>query len=116
MLKLGAGRLAELDLFSVGCTLCREYASRCEAGLSGGAHPVLPWIVTIGEACLALAGIHYRSRRNTYEPAAIRFRPVPGGVALVGLDSQYYSGCGVCLVPCPSQAIQLHALSTEGSP
>ncbi|MGP6229268.1 4Fe-4S dicluster domain-containing protein, partial [Pseudomonas aeruginosa] len=56
VLKLGAGRLAELDLSSAGCTLCGECASRCEAGLFDGGRPAFPWIAAIGEACLALAG------------------------------------------------------------
>ncbi|MEZ1376663.1 ferredoxin-type protein NapF, partial [Enterobacter hormaechei] len=82
MLKLGAGRLVELNLSSAGCTLCGECASRCEASLFDGARPAFPWIATIGEACLALAGIHCRSCQDACEPAAIRFRPAPGGVAL----------------------------------
>ncbi|MBG5010027.1 ferredoxin-type protein NapF [Pseudomonas aeruginosa] len=116
VLKLGAGRLVELDLSSAGCTLCGECASRCEAGLFDGAGPAFPWIATIGEACLALAGIHCRSCQDACEPAAIRFRPAPGGVALAELDSQRCNGCGACLAPCPSQAIQLRALSTKESP
>ncbi|MCM2005655.1 ferredoxin-type protein NapF, partial [Pseudomonas aeruginosa] len=116
VLKLGAGRLVELDLSSAGCTLCGECASRCEAGLFDGARPAFPWIATIGEACLALAGIHCRSCQDACEPAAIRFRPAPGGVALAELDSQRCNGCGACLAPCPSQAIQLRALSTKESP
>ncbi|MCR3799930.1 4Fe-4S binding protein, partial [Pseudomonas aeruginosa] len=39
-----------------------------------------------------------------------------GGVALAELDSQRCNGCGACLAPCPSQAIQLRALSNEESP
>ncbi len=97
VLKLGAGRLVELDLSSAGCTLCGECASRCEAGLFDGARPAFPWIATIGEACLALAGIHCRSCQDACEPAAIRFRPAPGGVALAELDSQRCNGCGACL-------------------
>ena len=116
VLKLGAGRLVELDLSSAGCTLCGECASRCEAGLFDGARPAFPWIATIGEACLALSGIHCRSCQDACEPAAIRFRPAPGGVALAELDSQRCNGCGACLAPCPSQAIQLRALSTKESP
>ncbi|WP_192845271.1 4Fe-4S binding protein, partial [Pseudomonas aeruginosa] len=42
--------------------------------------------------------------------------PGPGGVALAELDSQRCNGCGACLAPCPSQAIQLRALSTKESP
>ncbi|MBW6154258.1 4Fe-4S binding protein, partial [Pseudomonas aeruginosa] len=36
--------------------------------------------------------------------------------ALAELDSQRCNGCGACLAPCPSQAIQLRALSTKESP
>ena len=116
VLKLGAGRLVELDLSSAGCTLCGECASRCEAGLFDGARPAFPWIATIGEACLApgrdplpqLPG-RLRTRRDPLPPG-------PGGVALAELDSQRCNGCGACLAPCPSQAIQLRALSTKESP
>ena len=42
--------------------------------------------------------------------------PLLGAAALAELDSQRCNGCGACLAPCPSQAIQLRALSNEESP
>ncbi|MEX5328681.1 ferredoxin-type protein NapF [Pseudomonas paraeruginosa] len=116
VLRIGAGRLAELDLSAAGCSLCGECAQACRAGLIGTGGRAFPWVAAIGEDCLALAGIHCRSCQDACEPAAIRFRPAPGGVALAELDSQRCNGCGACLAPCPSQAIQLRALSTEESP
>ena len=119
VLKLGAGRLVELDLSSAGCTLCGECASRCEAGLFDGARPAFPWIATIGEACLALAGIHCRSCQDACEPAAIRFRPAPGGVALAELDSQRCNGCGAAWRPVrarPSNCVRYPPRSLHDMP
>ncbi|MFP8977589.1 hypothetical protein ACLI36_13485, partial [Pseudomonas aeruginosa] len=77
----------------------------------------LSYVLVVWEQVLRdRAGIHCRSCQYACEPAAIRFRPALGGVALAVLDSQRCNCCGACLAPCPSQAIQLRALSNEESP
>ena len=35
---------------------------------------------------------------------------------IIEIDQDKCNGCGACLAPCPSQAIQLRALSTKESP
>ena len=39
------------------------------------------------------------------EVRAIRFRQVPGGVALPEIDDAACTGCGACLASCPTSAI-----------
>lgn len=107
VLRLGDGGFPQLDLTHAGCSLCGACADSCDAGLFDRAQPAFPWRARIGERCLALAGIHCRACEDSCEARAIRFRPQLGGPPLPQLDSLACTGCGACLAPCPSQAIQL---------
>ncbi|MBF0446179.1 MAG: 4Fe-4S binding protein [Magnetococcales bacterium] len=45
--------------------------------------------------------------RDQCEPRAISFNPVIGGLSPPILDSDLCNGCGACIAPCPSKAINI---------
>ncbi len=72
----------QLDFTNAGCSLCGACARACEAEVFDLSREAFPWRAQIDDHCLARAGIHCRSCEDACEPAAIRFRPHPGGPSL----------------------------------
>lgn len=99
--------------FSFGeCTFCGECVAHCAPrALVRTAENVAPWALkaSIGQACLAAAGVECRVCGESCPAGAIRFRPRLGGVALPQLDADVCTGCGACLAPCPTRAIVVQA-------
>ena len=89
-------------------TGCRQGLDRNQrAGIS------LPPIATISIACLAKQGIACQSCRDACPQDAIRFRPRAGGPFLPEVNEALCNGCGVCMAPCPAEAIAVAASQTE---
>ena len=61
----------------------------------------------IGTACLDRRGIVCQACRDTCQPRAIRFLPLPGGASTPVVDDARCNGCGECVATCPAQAILL---------
>jgi ferredoxin-type protein NapF len=106
----GSGGYPEVRFESAGCTLCGE----CRAAGAGRAltgdprwDPPFPHGAVIGTACIARGGVTCRSCGEACEVGAIAFRLRLGGPALPELDPGVCTGCGLCLGPCPSQAIRM---------
>lgn len=57
--------------------------------------------------CLALRGTVCRTCGEHCEPAAIRFRLLPGGRAIPLIDDALCDACGDCARACPVRAIAL---------
>ncbi|MDD3674609.1 MAG: ferredoxin-type protein NapF [Thauera propionica] len=101
--------------FSLGeCTFCGECVTRCAPrALLRRAEGEAPWALkaSIGQACLAEAGVECRVCGESCPTGAIRFRPRIGGVALPQLDADTCTGCGACFASCPTRAIVVKAES-----
>lgn len=101
--------------FSLGeCTFCGECVTRCAPrALLRRAEGEAPWALkaSIGQACLAEAGVECRVCGESCPTGAIRFRPRIGGVALPQLDADTCTGCGACFASCPTRAIVVRAES-----
>jgi ferredoxin-type protein NapF len=83
------------------------------ASLSAAAEPSpveaspQPKIVAFAEHCLAYQNVVCRSCGESCEHAAIRFSPRLGGAAEPLLNTDLCTGCGDCLVVCPTAALRL---------
>jgi ferredoxin-type protein NapF len=106
----GDGGFPEVDFRRGACTFCGRCAAACPEPLFDR-EAVRPWDVaaTIGEACLARRGIVCESCRDACEPRAIRFRHVPGRVAVPEVAAEACTGCGACVAICPAAAITVAA-------
>lgn len=78
-------------------------------GLLTGATRREPKLATIGEGCLARAGVHCQSCGDRCPESAIRFRPRLGGPPLPDVGAGLCTGCGDCLAACPAEAVTLEA-------
>jgi ferredoxin len=66
-----------------------------------------PRIVAFAEHCLAYQNVVCRSCGERCEHDAIGFAPRLGGAAEPRLNAELCTGCGDCLVVCPSVALSL---------
>lgn len=96
--------------FAVGeCTFCGDCVTACKTGALMRNRLDAAWIVqvTIGEQCLARQRTECRICGEQCEAAAIRFPPLAGSIATPEIDRDRCTGCGACVAPCPTQAIDV---------
>lgn len=110
ILVRGDGGFPHVDFTRGECTFCAECVSRCEVHAllrPADATPPWPLRVFIGDTCLALHNVECRVCGESCAHAAIRFRPRAGGVARPALELDACTGCGACVAPCPTRAIEV---------
>lgn len=107
-----ARKLPQLDFSRGGCTFCGECSSVCETGALQPSHEPgqLPWRLQAGisDACLAKRGTSCVSCIEACEYDAIIARPALGGRMKMHIDVMACTGCGICIRPCPVDAISLN--------
>ncbi|WP_297528785.1 ferredoxin-type protein NapF [Thiohalobacter sp.] len=106
LIRLGRGRLPELDFSVAGCSLCAACREACPEHLLSAVGPWQPR-VEVDAACLALNGVICRSCGDACEPRALRYRLTPGGRSRPEIDPGACTGCGACVAPCPVAAIRM---------
>ncbi|MCL2345532.1 MAG: ferredoxin-type protein NapF [Desulfobulbus sp.] len=105
----GDGGYPTLDFTRGECTFCAACVSACQPQALLRRDGEVPWPYTahIGAACLPARGSDCRVCGDHCAAQAIRFSPRIGGSPLPAIDASRCTGCGACLVPCPSQAIHI---------
>lgn len=109
ILVRGDGAYPEVRFSERGCTECGACVQACQPAAlqrQPGAAP-WQWRPRFGDACLAQRKVECRICGEICDHGAIRFRPALGGIAQPSLDTERCTGCGVCVAPCPTQAISL---------
>jgi len=112
ILVAGRGGFPEVDFAAGACSFCGDCARACpsgaiDAGRAAAGEPAWDVVAAIDEKCLALNGVACRTCGEACDAGAIRFRPVPGGVAQPEFDPERCDGCGACFAPCPGAAIEM---------
>ncbi|WP_229744699.1 ferredoxin-type protein NapF [Neiella marina] len=107
----GSGGFPEID-FSAGaaeCELCDKCVEACQDdALNAANEPIWRWQLTLDEqTCLAYQGVACRSCGEYCADSAILFRPQIGGQFTPELVSEACTGCGACIHPCPTNALQI---------
>lgn len=104
--------LPRLDFSAGECTFCGRCAEACPSGaILPGEHRALPLRATISPRCLAVRGVECRTCGEHCDARAIRFLPVAGRPRLPEVDLDLCTGCGACLAPCPSAAIEFNPVT-----
>ena len=94
------------------CTFCQACVEACQDGALDRAAAKAkqsPWELkaALSSACLTLQGVVCRTCAELCDTGAIRFFPLPGGVAKPKLEIELCTGCGACLSDCPVGAINM---------
>lgn len=109
VLHAGDGGYPEVQFDQRGCTLCGDCVRACpSAALQRQPEaPAWTWQPQISPACLAQRRVECRVCGEACDHRALRFRPTLGNVPQPMLDTAACTGCGACVAPCPTRAIQL---------
>ena len=104
-------KLPYLSFIEGGCTFCGDCSSVCETGaLQRTPQPGdLPWQLKaeVSISCLATQGINCMRCLEECEYDAVVTRPALGGKTSIQIDEGVCTGCGMCVSPCPVDAIHL---------
>jgi ferredoxin-type protein NapF len=108
IIRRGRGGFPEVSFRQGECSFCGDCAGACST-------PALmlregrPWALTaqITAGCLTAKGVVCRICEEQCARRVIRFTLAAGGRATPEIDAQACTGCGACVAPCPSQAIEI---------
>lgn len=109
ILQRGDGGYPEVGFKLRGCTECGACARACGPNALVRHEGQAPWAwrIAISDACLARQRVECRVCGEICPHGAIRFRPELGGIAQPRPALETCTGCGACVAPCPTQAIQM---------
>jgi len=98
------------------CTFCTDCVQACPTNaLSQPA--AQPWLLkaVVGKTCLAKDQVICMTCAEQCEARAIRFTPLLGAIAQPEINLDVCTGCGACVAPCPTQAIEIiHSKDPHG--
>ncbi|MCP4326093.1 MAG: ferredoxin-type protein NapF [Psychromonas sp.] len=88
------------------CDFCGKCADICKEPIFT-ATTALPWFkkAHINQTCLANENIYCRSCGESCETQALTFQI--GLSAVPQIDNELCNGCGACVAPCPTNAIEV---------
>ncbi|MDP6621884.1 MAG: ferredoxin-type protein NapF [Alphaproteobacteria bacterium] len=114
------GEFPRIDFSAGQCTFCAACVEACDEGAlqrPTEAAPAPPWQIelNIAGSCLDRRGIVCRACSDHCDQGAIRFRPLPGGLAEPLVEMPRCTGCGACVAPCPVQAIAVRGVASPNS-
>ncbi|WP_019616679.1 ferredoxin-type protein NapF [Psychromonas ossibalaenae] len=109
ILKKGDGGYPQID-FNLGeCSFCGKCADSCNEQIFTDTAQT-PWNkkAQISTQCLAAENIYCRSCGESCESLALTFKI--GINAVPQINTELCTGCGACVSPCPTQAIEIKEL------
>jgi ferredoxin-type protein NapF len=110
----GEGGYPQVRFDEAGCTTCGHCVDACttQALVRHPDQQPWEWRAAIGDGCLAFSKVECRVCGEICDNAAIRFVPTLAGVSCPTLNVENCTGCGVCVAPCPTQAITMEVPKT----
>jgi len=109
IIRNGDGGFPELDFAYGECTFCEECVDSCN-NVTFIEKDQAPWDLTINitENCLAFKNVHCITCQEQCETEAISFVYQAGKIPQPVISQHSCSGCGACIKPCPTNAINLN--------
>jgi len=109
ILLAGDGGYPTVDFSRAECTFCGECVKACRPQALTRQDGQVPWNLKglISDLCLARQGVECRICGDFCDVRAIRFTPRLGGSPLPEIDAEKCTGCGACVAPCPTRAINI---------
>jgi len=109
IVKKADGAYPGIDFKSGECTFCGECAQACPQALFEAHKNNIPWtiVANVTPLCLALHQISCRSCQDSCAYGAIKFELAPATIPHPEINDQLCTGCGACVSPCPSFAIEM---------
>jgi len=90
------------------CTFCGDCVTACPT-TALSRNQASPWTVKAkaGDRCLAIQQVLCTTCAEQCEAGAIRFTARAVVVAQPEINTEICTGCGACVAPCPTQAIEV---------
>ncbi|WP_300452004.1 ferredoxin-type protein NapF [Accumulibacter sp.] len=109
VLDRDANAYPALDFHLGECTFCTGCVSACHSGALRKQPKQAAWQLraAVGQACLAQHRVECRICGDLCLSGAIRFASRAGGMATPLVDAARCTGCGACVAPCPTRAIDV---------
>ncbi len=110
IIVVGDGGFPNIDFRQGECTFCKKCVINCEQDLFVDCDTQVAWQkkALVSEQCVALSGVYCRSCAESCEAQALTFKL--GISAVPQIENELCSGCGACVSPCPTQAIEIKEL------
>lgn len=111
ILEAGSAGFPTVEFALGACTFCGDCADVCRSG-AFGPRDAAPWRVSISitEECMSAKGVTCRVCEGKCDQGAIAFS-FAGAGGKPDIDTAVCNGCGACVGPCPSDAINLQPQS-----
>jgi len=108
LIREGVNGFPRVDFQHGECTFCADCVQACPTTALSHSQPSA-WTITayIGASCLAAQQVICTTCAEQCEAGAIRFTPVVGGAPQPEINPHACTGCGACVAPCPTQAIEV---------
>ena len=115
IIKKSAGGYPAVEFKNGECTFCGDCGSACDEHLFflDNNKPAWDLVAVIGVDCLALKHVSCSSCRDSCAENAIKFTPRIGTPAVPSVLLEQCNGCGACVSPCPTFAINLKSSNPE---
>ncbi|MBV7314855.1 ferredoxin-type protein NapF [Shewanella sp. NIFS-20-20] len=108
IIKVADGGFVALDFSRAECSFCGQCQRVCQAPVFDKSQ-AQAWsqIAVVAPACLTLAGVTCQTCRDHCDASAIKFSYRAQSTPTPEIVADLCTGCGACVAPCPSQAIQI---------
>lgn len=105
----GDGGFPTIDFSQGECTFCQECVDVCEQSFFVEDKESNAWPVNLAflDNCLAKNKVYCQSCQDVCDPQAISFAFTNGSIPQPQINQQDCTGCGACVMPCPTQSISL---------
>lgn len=106
LIREGVNGYPVVDFKRGECTFCGDCVTACPTTALSSADA---WTLkaVFGETCLPKQQVICTTCAEQCEARAIVFSPVVGAVAQPEINLAACTGCGACVAPCPTQAIEV---------